>query len=118
MEELLPVISDDLDWAESGHTARTPAEHTRYFGWEGQWYRLDMTTPHTTEIEEFLARYLRAGQKSAGPPAGGDRRGLSYRNKAIKAFADEHGLPYTVRKAGGYYFPVATRRAFEAQGLT
>jgi Lsr2 len=122
MEELLPVVSDDLDWQESGHKTRTPADHTRYLGWEGTWYRIDMTTAHTTEIEEFLARYTTAGQIVEAPPKGRQRprngwQGAAYeRNQRILEFAKARGLKYTVRRSGqgAPYFPVATLKAFEA----
>lgn len=118
MEELLPVISDDVHWAEEKQ--RVPADHTRYLGWEGKWYRLDMTTIHTLDIETFLARFLAAGQPLSEPPpkrppAGKNSPGHE-RNQKILAYAKRTGLKYTERSKGkgSPYFPVATVRAYEA----
>lgn len=119
MEELLPVISDDLDWA--GKHERVPADCTRYLGYEGKWYRLDMTIPHALELEAFLKRYRDAGTLVSAvpprkaPPGAGKTSAAYQRNQRILAFAREHGLKYTDRKGGGSpYFPVATLRAWEA----
>jgi hypothetical protein len=119
MEELLPVVSDDLDWKESGHKTRTPAEHTRYLGFEGRWYRLDMTSAHTQELEAFLERFIRAGMLTDTPPKprksslGGEILKANERNRKKAAWADAHGYPYTNRKAGGFYFPVKTEQAYQ-----
>lgn len=119
MEELLPVVSDDLDWTETHE--RVPADHTRYLGYEGRWYRLDMTTEHTLEIEAFLNRYFRAGQPADTPPPrkqpsrSGKTSAAYQRNVRILEFARAKGLKYTERSSGQGmpYFPVATIRAFE-----
>lgn len=118
MEELLPVVSDDLDWKESGHKTRTPADHTRYLGWEGKWYRLDMTTAHTMELEKFLDVYVEAGNHVDAPAKARTPRKRTMQeaiseNEKKAEWAREHGHKVTTRLAGGYYFPVKTEKAWQ-----
>ena len=122
MEELLPVISDDLVWHDSGHKTRTPADYTRYVGWEGKWYRVDLTEDHMLELATFVKRYADAGKlvddvpPRKAPSRSGKTSGAYQRNQEILAFAKAHGLRYTerARGKGSPYFPVATLRAYEA----
>jgi hypothetical protein len=117
MKELVPALWDDLDRVEKDE--KIPADHTRFLGWEGEWYELDMTTEHTAEIETFLARYIKAGMKGGEPPQarktrfGGAIAEANRENLKKAAWADAHGFTYTLRKAGGFYFPVATERAYQ-----
>lgn len=65
MRELLPVISDDLDWTEK--QVRTPATADRHLGWEGKWYLLDLTDEHDAELCAMIKRYVEAGQQADQP---------------------------------------------------
>jgi hypothetical protein len=118
VKEMVPSLWDDLERLEDP-AARVAADHTRFLGWEGRWYELDMTTIHTLEIEAFLEPYLKAGTLTDNPPRvkrpglGGAILKANEENKKKAAWADAHGYPYTTRKAGGFYFPVRTERAYQ-----
>ena len=112
---------DDLDWTEK--QAKVPASHTVLLGLDRKWVELDLTEAHTIELAEFLARYMKAGNKpevapppAPPPPPGKSSMGESRkRNKLIVAWADENGHPVTRNEAGKLtYIPLPTRRAYDA----
>lgn len=122
MQELIPAIWDDLDYAEGRKSA---ADRSVTLSLNGLRVELDLTWKHNTELEEFLEPYLTAGRKVAGshskaPTPGGDLREKRRYNKGMKEFADARGLEYTVgpakgpHKAGKIYWPKKTRDAYAA----
>jgi hypothetical protein len=110
---------DDLDWTEK--QAKVPASHTVLLGLDRKWVELDLTEAHTIELAEFLARYMKAGNKpEVPPPAPPELPGATSmgearrRNAAIVAWAEANGHKVTRQKSGGYYIPIETRRAYRA----
>jgi Lsr2 len=51
-------LFDDLDHAQG---VETPADETVHFGFDGQEFTVDLTTPHADEFRELLAPYLEVG---------------------------------------------------------
>ncbi len=103
---------DDLDRVEKGQ--RNQASQTRYVGLDGRWVELDLTPEHEAELLAFIERYMKAGvapPEPPKPPKGSGSPGTE-RNQRILEFAQQHGLKYTKRTAGGWYFPVATVEAW------
>ncbi len=110
---------DDLDRVEKGE--RNQASQTRYVGLDGRWVELDLTPEHEAELLAFIKRYMNAGVTPPEPPKPPRAKGVAgrgpsvsaiERNQRILAFAEQRGLKYTKRKAGGWYFPVATVEAW------
>ena len=120
MKQVEVAAYDDLDWAEK--QVKTRATHTTHVGLDGLWKELDLTEEHLVELATFLARYMKAGSRPEKPPTrriaasqtGRTRAESIELNKALAAFAEAHGLPYTPStKTSGAYFPKATRDAYD-----
>lgn len=107
---------DDLDWTEK--RVETVASNTATVGWEGRWVELDLTEAHAVEVASFMSRLMAAGTALAKPPgashAGSPMSAAHARNVAMHSWAVVNGWPVTDTKAGGWYFPVKTRRAYDA----
>lgn len=119
---------DDLDYHESEQL--TEATNTCTLGWQGRWVELDLTDPHLAELAGFVARYMDAGVKPARQPTvrrqvaqereqahksgSGYSTGAMQRNMVKAAWAERAGFKVTKRRAGGWYFPVKTERAWLA----
>lgn len=93
MREILPVVSDDLDWTE-GKT-RVPAGNVVSFGFMADWYELDLSDEHLLELKNLAARYIKAGRltdRPRGKPGrktGADNWRERYRKWHFAAFGAE-----------------------------
>jgi hypothetical protein len=119
VKEFVPALWDDLELAADPKN-KIPADHTRFLGWQGSWYELDLTEDHTQEIEAFLARYIRAGHKPEAPPrpkkaqtGPGYSNEAHERNQRIVEWAQANGYKTTPKAHGGVYIPVRTQRAWD-----
>ena len=115
MKQVEIAAYDDLDWTEK--QSKVPASHTVFLGLDRKWYELDLTEAHTIELAEFLARYIKAGNKpEVAPPTlplGSTMGEARKRNRAIIEWADAHGHKIT-RTGKTPYIPKPTRDAYEA----
>lgn len=119
---------DDLDWHE--RQEQVPATHTCTLGFLGKWVELDLTEDHLAELAALLHRYLEVGTKPGREPTPrraaaqereqahrggrGYSTGAMQRNMVKAAWAERAGFKVTKRRAGGWYFPVKTERAWLA----
>jgi hypothetical protein len=125
MRKIEVKFFDDLDWTYLDKTLTTAAV-TVTVGLDGVWRELDLSDPHNTEVREQLGRWMRAGRvpgseevtpagKRLGRPPGTQRTiapETLAEGKAMRAFANEHGIRY-ITKAGKYYYSVKLREAWD-----
>ena len=106
--EMIPKVWDDLDLARG---VKTPADRKEIFGWNGQWYAIDLTDEHYGHAGSLLEAWVRAAQPCDGTPAPMRRstRGMKQSPEsvaykaALREFAHEHGLRY-ITQTGKYYY--------------
>jgi hypothetical protein len=90
-KQVLTQLVDDLDGGE--------ADVNIEFGWNGDWYEMDLSMKNSDEYEDLMARYLavaRKVRKQTGPkqarngrrPATQDRE----QNQAIREWARKRGM--------------------------
>jgi len=102
------TLEDDLD-AAAGKV--TPADETVSLALGGQTVELDLSAKHADKLRETLAPYLAAGRAVKASPngrgrgraaatAGGsaaDKADRRVVNDAIRAWADQNGIPVNAR---------------------
>jgi hypothetical protein len=111
-QEVVIVQWDDLHLAEG---RRVPATRQVHVGLEGQWAVLDLDEEHGRELTAYLTTLLEAGRAPESVPAPASPVAASRaRNTAMREFADKHGLHYTTKGPGKFYYPRELRDAYAA----
>ena len=109
MKEFIVRAFDNLDKTES--EIDTPAtKEDILIGWRGKWVTLDLTDAHFAEAEEFIGRYIAAGETPERTDLA-PRKRQSYRiapgarefYKGMRDWADEVGRTYTTSTGKTYY---------------
>jgi Lsr2 len=119
-------IWDDVIREETG--GKVEASVTVTIGLDGLWTELDLTAENDAQLREELSRWLRAGRPVKAPErlAREPREKKSYPGlrlrewergraygTAIRAFAIEHGIPYTTPGSDDkYYYSRELRDAY------
>jgi hypothetical protein len=117
MREVSIKVYDDLDYEEDG--TKNEAAVTVTIGLNGDWVELDLSEPNHTTLQEVIGRWMRAGHAPDTPVTTPRGRSGSKRKtpefeygKALRAFANEHGIRYRTT-TGKYYYSKKLTEAFE-----
>jgi hypothetical protein len=102
--DVVVLIRDDLD--------QTPDALPVIFGWEAQWYEIDLGPENYARLAKAVAPFV-AAARPAEPPT--EEALLEYRAEMrarVQAWGEANGHPATRPARGGLYFPAALLRAF------
>jgi hypothetical protein len=84
------LLEDDLDGGAADETVR--------FRVDGAAYEIDLNTKNAETFRRHLAPYIEHARKDGrGPRRSGPRRAPSGRNRGIRAWARDHGIPVSER---------------------
>lgn len=119
MRELRLALFDDLEAAAG---LRVEADTVRRLSLDGKEVELDLTAEHAEELDEILAPYLKAGQRTekVTTPPGGTAARNEY-NELMRGFSDRYEgtgwngrnfRPYRQMDKGGYYYPKSLQATF------
>ena len=113
-----PIIQtwDDLVLKEQHE--KVPADNTVVFGYQGEYYEIDLTANHAIEFGKYMARYVGAATKIDGMPRKRkpNKRHPDAYYQDMRAFADKQDDPkmkYRQEEDGKFFYPAPLRRAFE-----
>jgi Lsr2 len=114
MQELMPVLWDDIELAR--HGTKVAAEHTVTLGFNGRWAELDLADDNHRRLIAYLQPWLNAGRRPAGvvrdTEAGRKMTtGRAY-SKRLREFADARGINYTTG-SGKWYYSRELRKAYK-----
>jgi Lsr2 len=125
MKEIAISTWDDLHYHHDGKRVAAEPGPPVLLQLDSQKVELELTAEHRQQLRDVLAPYFAAGQKPESQakrtPRNSSGMGAArVYNKAMRAFADEHGLRYSVGRQGKVYWPPETRAAYatylESQG--
>jgi Lsr2 len=113
---MIPAVWDDKVLAETGR--KTPAEKTVTLGYQGQWYKLDLSLGNSGELQLLLGPWLKAGCKTSeasrpGHPVRhrGRRSGEYYRR--LREWAAGEGIKIIQDVHGKYNYTPALKKQFD-----
>lgn len=114
-----PIIQtwDDLELKEQHE--KIPADTTVVFGYQGEYYEIDLTADHAIQFSKMMARYTEAATKIDGMPKKArkpNKRHPDAYYQDMRTFADKRGDPkmmYRQEEDGKFFYPAPLRRAFD-----
>jgi hypothetical protein len=96
-KQTVTTLVDDIDGSEATETVT--------FGLDGATYEIDVNEAHAADLREVLAPFLSVARRTSGssgrarqaPSAPRQRSGSDIDPKAVRAWAEEHGVAVSPR---------------------